>query len=190
VVVRDGKLAGEWYFRGSGPNTPQSVFSVTKSVAGTLVGIAQDDGDLRIGASAATWIPQWRGMSSEAVTVRDLLSMDSGRAWSPLSGLAPYGVAEVGAAAFLGVANRVEADGQVGTTQQREAVTEDDGAMWTKISSRRLAWRHCPATVPPTTSRSLPSALRVLFRLDDDRDTDSPRSRARVSGGRRRDPND
>jgi CubicO group peptidase (beta-lactamase class C family) len=85
VVVRDGKLAGEWYFRGTGPNTAQDVFSATKSVASTLVGIAQDDGDLRIGDSASKWIPQWKGTESEAVTVRNLLSMDSGREWSPLT---------------------------------------------------------------------------------------------------------
>ena len=48
----------------------------------TLVGIAQDDGDLRIGDSASRWIPQWRGTPPQAVTVRDLLSMDSGRQWS------------------------------------------------------------------------------------------------------------
>ena len=82
VVVRDGKLAGEWYFNGTGPNTTQDVYSATKSVASTLVGIAQDDGDLRIGQSASTWIPQWRGNAAKAVTVRDLLSMDSGRQWS------------------------------------------------------------------------------------------------------------
>jgi CubicO group peptidase (beta-lactamase class C family) len=82
VVVRDGKLAGEWYFRGTGPDTTQDVFSATKSLASTLVGIAQDDGDLRIGASASKWIPQWKGTPSQAVTVRDLLSMDSGRQWS------------------------------------------------------------------------------------------------------------
>ena len=85
VVVRDGKLAGEWYFRGTGPNTAQDVFSVTKSVTSTLVGIAQDDRDLRIGERAAKWIPQWRGTQSAAVTVRNLLSMDSGREWSPLT---------------------------------------------------------------------------------------------------------
>jgi CubicO group peptidase (beta-lactamase class C family) len=81
VVVRDGKLAGEWYFNGTGPDTAQDVFSVTKSFASTLVGIAQDDGDLRLGAPAAKWIPEWRGTKSAAVTLRDLLSMDSGRAW-------------------------------------------------------------------------------------------------------------
>lgn len=85
VVVRDGKLAGEWYFRGTGPTTTQNVFSVTKSFASTLVGIAQDDGDLRIGRRASTWIPRWKGTRSSAVTVRDLLGMDSGREWSFLT---------------------------------------------------------------------------------------------------------
>jgi CubicO group peptidase (beta-lactamase class C family) len=82
VVVRNGRIAGEWYFRGTGKNTAQNVFSVTKSFASTLVGIAQDDGDLRIADSASRWIPRWKGTSAEAVTVRDLLSNDSGREWS------------------------------------------------------------------------------------------------------------
>jgi CubicO group peptidase (beta-lactamase class C family) len=82
VVVRHGKLAGEWYFDGAGPDTTQDVYSATKSFASTLVGIAQDDGDLRIGDRASKWIRQWRGTPSNAVTVRDLLSMDSGRHWN------------------------------------------------------------------------------------------------------------
>jgi CubicO group peptidase (beta-lactamase class C family) len=85
VVVRHGKLAGEWYFNGTGPNTAQDVYSATKSFASTLVGVAQDDGDLRIGDRASTWIEQWRGTPSQAVTVRDLLSMDSGRHWNVIT---------------------------------------------------------------------------------------------------------
>ena len=83
VVVRHGKIAGEWYFNGTSPDTTQNVFSVTKSIASTLVGIAQDDGDLRIGDSASRWVAEWRGTPAAAVTVRDLLSNDSGREWSP-----------------------------------------------------------------------------------------------------------
>ncbi len=83
VVVRDGRLAGEWYFRGTNPNSTQDVFSVTKSISSTLVGIAQDDGDLRVGDRASKWIPEWRGTPADAVTVRNLLSNDSGREWSP-----------------------------------------------------------------------------------------------------------
>ncbi|CUU60247.1 CubicO group peptidase, beta-lactamase class C family [Parafrankia irregularis] len=82
LVSRNGKIAGEWYFRGSAPSTPSAVYSVTKSLTSTLVGIAQDDGDLRLDDSAATWIPQWKGTESEAVTIRDLVSNDSGRQWS------------------------------------------------------------------------------------------------------------
>ena len=82
VVARDGKIAGEWYFRGTGPHTAQDVFSVTKSISSTLVGIAADDGDLNIGDRASTWIPEWKGTAANAVTVRDLLSNDSGRKWS------------------------------------------------------------------------------------------------------------
>jgi CubicO group peptidase (beta-lactamase class C family) len=85
LVVRDGKIAGEWYFHGARRDTTRNVFSVTKSFASTLVGIAQDRGDLRIGASASRWIPEWRGGPAEAVTVRNLLSNDSGREWSTVT---------------------------------------------------------------------------------------------------------
>jgi len=82
MVLRYGKIAGEWYFRGTGRDTTQDVFSVTKSITSVLVGIAQDEGYLKIGDSASRWIPQWKGMPAAAVTVRDLLSNDSGRQWS------------------------------------------------------------------------------------------------------------
>jgi CubicO group peptidase (beta-lactamase class C family) len=82
LVVRDAKIAGEWYFRGTDQDTAQEIFSATKSVASTLVGIAQDDGDLTIDEPASTWIDEWKGTPSEAVTVRDLVSNDSGREWS------------------------------------------------------------------------------------------------------------
>jgi CubicO group peptidase (beta-lactamase class C family) len=85
VVVRDGKLAGEWYFRGTNRNTTQDVYSVSKSVSSTLVGIAQDEGKLKVGDSASRWIPAWRGGPAAAVKVRDLLSMNSGRQWSFLT---------------------------------------------------------------------------------------------------------
>jgi CubicO group peptidase (beta-lactamase class C family) len=83
LVVRDGKIAGEWYFRGTNKDSVQDVYSATKSYTSTLVGIAQDDGDLEIDDKASTWITQWRNTPSDVVTVRDLLSNDSGRQWSP-----------------------------------------------------------------------------------------------------------
>ncbi|HEY3723141.1 MAG TPA: serine hydrolase [Acidimicrobiia bacterium] len=83
VVVRDGKVAHEQYFRGTNAASAQDIYSATKSITSTLVGIAADDGRLRIDDSASKWIPEWKGTPAAAVTVRDLLSNDSGREWSP-----------------------------------------------------------------------------------------------------------
>jgi CubicO group peptidase (beta-lactamase class C family) len=82
AVIRNGKLAREWYFRGTGPDSVQNIYSATKSVTSVLIGIAQDDGVLHLGDSASKWIPEWKGTPAQAVTIRDLLSMDSGREWS------------------------------------------------------------------------------------------------------------
>jgi CubicO group peptidase (beta-lactamase class C family) len=83
LVARDGVVAGEWYWNGGAPDEPQEVFSVTKSVTSTLVGLAQADGDLDLGDPAAAYIPEWKGTPSRKVTLRNLLSNDSGRFWSP-----------------------------------------------------------------------------------------------------------
>lgn len=83
VVVRDGRLVAEHYWRGGAATTAKAVFSVTKSVASTLVGIAEGDGLLDLDDPASRYLPQWRGTPSSEVTIRHLLSNDSGRAWSP-----------------------------------------------------------------------------------------------------------
>jgi CubicO group peptidase (beta-lactamase class C family) len=82
AVVKDGKLAGEWYFHGTGPDTAQEVYSATKSYTSTLVGMAIDDGKAKLSDPASNWIPEWKGTASAGVTLRDLLSNDSGRSWS------------------------------------------------------------------------------------------------------------
>jgi CubicO group peptidase (beta-lactamase class C family) len=84
VVERDGAIAGEWQFAGTTATQTQDIFSATKSITSLLVGIAQDEGDLHIDDSASKWIPEWRGTAATQVTVRDLLSNDSGREWSPI----------------------------------------------------------------------------------------------------------
>jgi CubicO group peptidase (beta-lactamase class C family) len=82
LVARQGKVVLARYWNGGGPETPQEVFSVTKSVTSTLVGLAQADGDLSVDDPAATYIEAWRGTPSQGVTVRNLLSGTSGRFWS------------------------------------------------------------------------------------------------------------
>lgn len=81
AVLRNGALVREWNW-GMARDVPRPVFSITKSVASTLVGIAIRDGDLRLDDRVSTYVPEWRGTPSETVTVRNLLSNDSGRFWS------------------------------------------------------------------------------------------------------------
>lgn len=84
-VVRGGTLVGDWNWGGTGAETPREVFSVTKSITSALVGIALRDGLLALDDRAARWIPAWRGTPSASVTIRNLLSGDSGRFWSAAS---------------------------------------------------------------------------------------------------------
>lgn len=81
AVLRNGRLALEknWQLE---RDVAREVFSITKSVTATLVGIAVRDGDLRLDDPVSTYVPEWRGTASESVTVRNLLSNDSGRFWS------------------------------------------------------------------------------------------------------------
>jgi CubicO group peptidase (beta-lactamase class C family) len=81
VVTRNGRLVHEKYWGEDKPDTARAVFSVTKSFTSMLVGIAADEGKLSLDDPASTYIPQWRGTPSEDVTIRDLLSNDSGRHW-------------------------------------------------------------------------------------------------------------
>ncbi|QWF85208.1 serine hydrolase domain-containing protein [Amycolatopsis sp. CA-230715] len=82
AVVRHGKLVGDWYWNGTGPESAQEVWSATKSVSSTLVGIAQDEQKLSVEDKASKYIPSWGDTPSAEVTVKDLLSNDSGRHWT------------------------------------------------------------------------------------------------------------
>lgn len=81
VVTRHGRIVGEWYWNGTNPDSTQNVWSVTKSLTSTLVGLAESDGDLALDDSASESIPAWAGTPAAAVTVEDLISNDSGRHW-------------------------------------------------------------------------------------------------------------
>jgi CubicO group peptidase (beta-lactamase class C family) len=83
AVIKDGYLVDSRYWNGTTPDNAQVVYSATKSVTGTLVGIAQDEGLLNIDQPASTYLHEWRGTPSEGVTIRNLLRGDSGRHWDP-----------------------------------------------------------------------------------------------------------
>ena len=81
IVTRHGQVAGEWYWNGTSASSSQEVYSATKSYSSTLIGIAQADGLLDIDDRASEYIPQWAGTPSEDITIRNLISNDSGRHW-------------------------------------------------------------------------------------------------------------
>jgi CubicO group peptidase (beta-lactamase class C family) len=82
LIIHEGVLVGEWYWNDYDANTDQpNVFSVTKSFTSALVGIAAGEGLLDIEDSAAEYITEWAGTESDAVTIRNLISNDSGRQW-------------------------------------------------------------------------------------------------------------
>ncbi len=102
LVVRDGKLVFERYFRGVdflwgrplgtvafGPETPHDVRSVSKSVVGALVGIAHGEGALPdLDAPIASFFPEHakgREADLEGRTLRHALTMSAGLAWDELT---------------------------------------------------------------------------------------------------------
>ncbi|WP_332767740.1 serine hydrolase domain-containing protein [Phenylobacterium sp.] len=82
VVVHGGLLVAERYAPGYGPATRLLGWSASKSVLATLVGILVDEGRLRLDAPAP--VSEWRtpGDPRGAITLRHLLHMSSGLAFS------------------------------------------------------------------------------------------------------------
>jgi CubicO group peptidase (beta-lactamase class C family) len=78
VVVQDGRIVGEWYADGFGPDVPQRTWSVAKSLAGTVIGAAVHAGQADVAAPAT--IPAWQspGDPRAAITLDDLMRMASG----------------------------------------------------------------------------------------------------------------
>ena len=82
LVVRDGVLVYEFYKDGRTPYSADIVWSVTKSVTSLLIGIAADDGLLRLDQTLQELLPadQLEGSDPNLVTitVEELLTMTSG----------------------------------------------------------------------------------------------------------------
>ena len=87
VVVRGGYIVHEHYFGDRyGRSDPVKIRSITKSVVGTLIGIALSDGylsslDQTLGELIPDQIPSDADPFTESITVRNLLTMTSGWSW-------------------------------------------------------------------------------------------------------------
>ena len=87
LVVRHGRLVVERYFRGAGPDDPQPLQSVTKSIASLLVGIAVDQGRFPgLDAPVASFFPEYADIFAGDAVWR-ALPVPEGElyAWDPAS---------------------------------------------------------------------------------------------------------
>ena len=82
VVVHDGAIVGEWYAPGEGPTSWAASWSVAKSFTSALIGIAIAEGHISsVNDPMTTWYPEWAGTPKAAITLLDVLHMESGLDW-------------------------------------------------------------------------------------------------------------
>ena len=81
LVIHDDKLLYERYFNGYDERSLNTSFSMAKSFASALVGIAIDEGDIKsVDEPITNYIPQLlkKDKRFKAITIRNLLTMSSG----------------------------------------------------------------------------------------------------------------
>lgn len=78
VVVRRGRLVGEWYFDDATPQSRYNMYSTTKSFSSTAAGLAVAGGKLKLDTKVGEVLPDVRPEGKRDVTVRHLISMTSG----------------------------------------------------------------------------------------------------------------
>jgi CubicO group peptidase (beta-lactamase class C family) len=79
LVIKDDVILLESYYQDHGPNSLSQVFSVSKSVTATLVGVAIRDGIFASTSERVTdYAPELAASGWDGVTIRDLLTMTSG----------------------------------------------------------------------------------------------------------------
>jgi CubicO group peptidase (beta-lactamase class C family) len=82
VVLRRGRIATEWYGNGMSASTPHIIFSVSKSICGTLGGILSDRGLLDPDDRVVDYIPELTASVYAGCTIRHLLDMAVGIAFN------------------------------------------------------------------------------------------------------------
>ena len=83
LILKDGEIALERYGMGSGPESRRTSYSTAKSMTSTLVGAALHDGAIgSLDDRCDLYLPRLRGSAYEGVTVRNVMRMCSGVAWS------------------------------------------------------------------------------------------------------------
>ena len=80
VVLHEGKVVAERYREGLNAHTRLLSWSMAKSFTNALAGVMYGDGLVDI--FAPTGIPEWQGDERAAITLNDLMQMQSGLQWN------------------------------------------------------------------------------------------------------------
>src|SRR5690606_5075438 len=78
LVIRNGRIVGEWFWEGARPETKFPVYSCTKSFAATAVLLLAAENKLRLDQPVADFLPEWKAGPRAGVLVKHLISMTSG----------------------------------------------------------------------------------------------------------------
>lgn len=79
VIIRGGALVAEWYADGKDENSWATSWSMAKSFASALIGIAIDDGLITsVEQPMKDFFPEWDGQAKGEITLRSVLWMQSG----------------------------------------------------------------------------------------------------------------
>lgn len=83
AIMLDGKLVHEEYHRGNTRESTVIQFSISKSIASFLVGVAIDEGHIdSVDDQVIKYVPELNNTAYDGATVKDVLEMSSGIAWS------------------------------------------------------------------------------------------------------------
>lgn len=82
LVLKDGKIAYEYYGQGNTQQTLWTSRSVAKSVVSVLVGVAVKEGKIKsLGDKISAYVPELKGTEWQDVTLQQLMQHTSGVQW-------------------------------------------------------------------------------------------------------------
>jgi CubicO group peptidase (beta-lactamase class C family) len=82
IVLKNGTIRTEAYYNGLTPHTHHIIFSVTKSMVGTLTGVLIDDAMVKRQNFASEYLPELQGSAMGQATVQQLLDMTASVEWN------------------------------------------------------------------------------------------------------------